>query len=160
MVANAGPAGVGVSTMLLPLDSAAGIVESNRKDPAADTDLKAEFTRINDKINGHVHSYYGLAAGSVDHQAAAAAAMRVLGGGTGLSEAQFAALLASQKGRPEILRAIIARVLVSRMGFEAPSDVSLLPPGVATTLHTMPYITPTDSGELQQPFSLPETNSS
>jgi hypothetical protein len=140
--------GVGVSTMQLPLGSAGAIVESNTKDPVADADLKAEFSRINDKINGHVHSFFGLGAssGPVDNQAVAAAVVRLPGGGVGLTEAQVAALLASQKGRPEILRAIIARVLVSRMGFEASSDVSLLPPGVASTLHTMPYITPSDSG--------------
>jgi hypothetical protein len=41
--------GVGVSTMQLPLGSAGAIVESNTKDPVADADLKAEFSRINDQ---------------------------------------------------------------------------------------------------------------
>jgi hypothetical protein len=146
---NTGGKGVGVSAMQLQLDSAGAIVESNTKDPVADADLKAEFSQINDRINNHVHSYFGLGSGQtgqVDNQAVAAAVARLPGGGVGLSEAQIAALLASQKGRPEILRAIIARILVTRMGIDASPDVTLLPPSVAATLHSMPYIIHTDSG--------------
>jgi len=133
----------------LPADSAGAIVENKTKPHMDDPGLIRELDAIKHGINNHVRSFFGVERRhvvAVDNQAVAAKVARLPSGGLGLPESQIAARLESQNGRPEILRAIIARVLVTRMGLEAPQDETLLPRSIAGTLALIPRIAPNDSG--------------
>jgi hypothetical protein len=135
------------STLEVPMDSATALVHNNLPQPVADTELATEYSRISDRINGHVQSFYGQ--GQVaDHGNVAQAIAQVLGSGSGLAVGQLATLLASPSSRPAILRLTIGKILVSRMEVGGDAETSLLPAGTATTLSKMATVSASDGGKL------------
>jgi hypothetical protein len=133
-------------SLSLPLDSAAAVIERNMGDPVSDKDLTDEYTKIDQKINNHVVSFYSK--GQVPTDGAAAQTIsNLLGSGSGFSGATVTALLANPQTRLILLRYAIARTLISRMDFESAPESSLLPAGVANSISGMPKVQHNDPGK-------------
>ncbi|KAF2672743.1 hypothetical protein BT63DRAFT_420955 [Microthyrium microscopicum] len=114
-----------------------GIVERNLPDPIADSDISAQFSRLEGRIDGHVASYYAQS-NPIDHEATAQSIYSLISATSPLSAAQIASSLEKPQGRLAFLRAAIAHILISRMDLESDHKSSLLPAGAAASLQGMP----------------------
>jgi len=125
--------GVAVSTIPLSVNSAAGTVENNLPNVAADSEIKNEYSIIDDRINNHVRSFFNADAGA-NYNEATGVISQTLGSTHHLSNSQIASMLTTPHSRQTLIRAAIARVLTSRMGLDAPVSTSLLAGGIPSIL--------------------------
>jgi hypothetical protein len=131
----------------LALATSASIIDTNLPDEAPDSLIQAGFSSLEDLIRIHVQTFLTHNS-SADHLALARAVTAEVGNRLPLTQNQIYALLASPSNRPTVLRFIIAWIIVSRIGLESPPELSLLPPGVAQSIQTMPDIRSNDKGRL------------
>jgi hypothetical protein len=133
---------VPIVTKLVPDGSAAAVVENNLPQPTEDSTLAGDFQKINDRISGHIQSYYNLNA-SVDKLAVAQA----IGQATGsrLSTAQLTQSLSTPLGRSAVLRHAIAAVIIPRLSVHCDGSETFLPSVLALGQTTR--MRPDDSGK-------------
>ncbi|QDS69004.1 hypothetical protein FKW77_009468 [Venturia effusa] len=103
----------------------AAILENNLPQPKEDNAIIGDLSRIKSRIEGHVESYYATA--GANNQAVAQALRAAVGSAFPVSMAKLQELLANPRKRPVILRAAIAWIIVSRIGFGSASNTTFLP---------------------------------
>jgi hypothetical protein len=118
------------------------IIDANLPQPVEDKTLRDEFSKIAERISGHVQSYYVLD-GGIDTRAVAHIISQAIDSDP--PEEDITKLLSTVKGRASVLRYATARVMTSRMILE--SRESLLPAAVTLFAQTMPPLNIEDSGE-------------
>jgi hypothetical protein len=123
------------------------IVENHLPDEAADSLIISEFSKIDDKINNHVQSFFkGVTSGNYD--SLANVALREVGNKIPLTGTQIIKVLANVNNQTVVLRFLIAWIIVSRMALESSPESSLLPPGIAQAIQSMADIRSNDKGTL------------
>ena len=148
------------ATVSFPDDSAAVIVEHNLPQNLDDAAISSDFTKIDDKINGHVESFYSKGT-PTNSQASAQAILQAIGTESTLSLSKLSELLANPSTRPVVLRMAVARIIVSRLRLDSDPPQSFLPRAIADSVHSMLPIRSEDSGETRCAMSLgTEANSS
>jgi hypothetical protein len=123
------------------------IVDGHLPDEAADSVIISEFTKIDDKINNHVQSFFKNDS-SRDYNALADATLREVENSLTLTRSQINKILATANNRTAVLRFLIGWVIITRMALESPSESSLLPPGIAQAIQSMTDIRSNDKGML------------
>jgi hypothetical protein len=136
------------STIPIATASAAGIVESHLPQPLPDTDIGRLLSSIDTRLVNHMISFYGPDAPATDEDIAAAiTAASASGTPLPVSSEKLASLLTNPAHRSFGLRIVASSILLSRVGIEAPPEESLLPPGMASAIHSMPPIASGDHGK-------------
>ena len=133
------------STISIPQDSSAAIVQNNLPQPVEDNAIKTELSKLKDRVSDHIQSYYNLA--KTGGPVASQDIQQVLSNNSPVSPEKFSHLLADPKTRSAILRYALAWVILSRVGLECDPSISFLPWHVASCLHDMAESKLNDRGE-------------
>jgi hypothetical protein len=139
---------VATGMISIPQDSSAAVIEHYLPPPTEDEQLKNEVSRLKDKINGHVQSYYHSRSGTND-QAAASALVEVLGAQSQLPAERIPKLLADPATRASVLRYAVAWIIISRIGLECDANTCFLPWQLVSCVHEMPKTKMDDKREFQ-----------
>jgi hypothetical protein len=123
-------------TMSIPENSSAAIVENNLPQPKEDNAITGDFSKLKNKLDGHVQTFYQT--GPANDQAAAQALAQILGERSPISTAKLLGLLSNPRSRPAILRSALAWIIVSRVGVECDPKDTFLPAQVTGAVHTLP----------------------
>ena len=145
-------------TVGLPGNSSAVIVENYLPQSREDNAITGDLSRIKNKIDGHVQTFYALSGGN--DQACAQALAAILGNQSPIPRAQLPALLASSRTRPSVLRAAISWVIISRIGPDSNPQESFLPVDVAGTLSSLSQNKMDDRSKTTHPLFCKDTNAS
>jgi len=134
------------ATISIPQDSSAAIVENHLPQPVEDNAIKSELSKLKDRVNDHIQSYYDLA--KMREPVAAQDIQRALGNVSSVPLEKFSRLLADPRTRPVILRNGLAWIILSRVGLECDPSISFLPRHVVSCVHDMLQARMNDGGKL------------
>ena len=112
-------------TVSIPSGSASALVFSHKPQPKEDNAIIDEFSRLKNRIDGHVNTYYTRTGGN--EKVVLDALAQIRRNESPLPVGKLPGLLADFRSRPQVLRAAIASVILQRMlPVEVPKD-TLLP---------------------------------
>jgi hypothetical protein len=123
-------------TMSIPEKSAAAIVETHLPQPKEDNAIIGDFSKLKNKLDGHVQTFYQT--GPANDQAAAQALAQVLGDRSPIPTARLLGLLSNPNSRPVVLRSALAWIIVSRIGVDSNPTDTFLPAQVTGAVHNLP----------------------
>lgn len=136
------PKEAAIVTISIPESSSAAVIQNHLQAPAEERAITSDFSKIHDKIAGHVQSYYrSTSAAPLNDSSTVETLSQVLGLNTG-SELQhrLPTLLNDLNARTSLLRATLARIIIPRVDPESSPDESLLPREVAIFFHSIGQI--------------------
>lgn len=114
---------------------AAAIVENNLPQPKEDNAIVGDLSKIKSRVEGHVDSYYHTA--GANNQAVAQALSAALSTAFPVSMAKLQESISNPRKRPAVLRAAIAWIVVTRIGFGSGPDTTFLPAYIAGTIRDL-----------------------
>lgn len=145
-------------TISIPETSSAAVIQHHLPPPAEERVIVADFSKIHDKIAGHMQSYYRSNPSALD-PATIESLGRILdvnaGSGSPL-RSRLSTLLSDHNVRASLLRATLARIILLRVDPEANPNESFLPPEVTGLFRSMD---PTDFNDRGEKFPLLYRNS-
>jgi hypothetical protein len=124
------------TTLTISKNSSMAIVESHLPQPLPDKAISDAFSKVSQKIEGHVLGFYKNNR-PFDYQSTAKAVLQTVGTKFPLSLLQTTRLLENGTTRPVILRAVLGHIVADRMDMESPTSDSFLPPIVSMSLQSI-----------------------
>ena len=133
-------------TVSIPENSSAAVIQSHLPPPAEERGIVNDFSKISDKVAGHVQGYYRISGLPKD-----ASVVNTISQILGYDKApqlhsRLPSLLADSNSRVAVLRAALAAIIIPRIDPDSGLTDSFLPPEVAGMIRSMGRLDFKDTG--------------